>query len=336
MTTTREEGGTLLKIVLTLLLIGVIALVAGGVYVYRNPLTLHVRQTRGELAAAGLERTEIAHGDGRLVVWQGGAGPDLVFLHGAGDQAGAWSKTAPHLMDRYRVHLLDLPGHGESSPAEGPLKYSTVLAGVEAFLGSLASFHQPPSGGTPILVGHSMGAWLATVYVHRYPAKTSRLVAVNGSPLRADTSVNVMPADREEARRTMAAMRDPSSPKTPDFVLDDIVRWMASGPVGRMMRELDDMESHLLDGRLGEIQTPVDLIWGEADRLLDLDHARRLERELPAARLHVVERCGHLPANECPERFLKLLQQVLAADPPALPQAPEPDPNEGGKSDDPS
>ncbi len=315
-----------------MLLIGVIALVAGGVYLYRNPLALHVKQTRGELAAAGLERAEIAHDGGRLVAWQGGRGPDLVFLHGAGDQAGAWSKTAPALMDRYRVHLLDLPGHGESDPAAGPLKYSTVLAGVEAFLASLAP-RRPPSGGTPpILVGHSMGGWLAMVYAHRHPDRTARLVAVNGSPLRGDPSVNLMPADREEARRTMAAMRDPSSPKTPDFVLDDVVRWMASGPVGRMMRQLEDMESHLLDGRAGEIQTPVDLIWGEADRLLDLDHARRLERELPAARLHVVERCGHLPPNECPERFLELFEQVLASDPPAPASTTEP--KDGGESDD--
>lgn len=328
---TRQSGTALLKFLLALIAIGAVALVAGAVYVYRNPLALHARQTRGELAAAGLERAEIAHDAGRLVVWQGGAGPDLVFLHGAGDQAGAWSKTAPPLMDRYRVHLLDLPGHGDSEPAEGPLKYSTVLAGVGAYLGGL-----PTSGETPpILVGHSMGAWLAMVHAHRHPDRVARIVAVNGGALRGG-SFNLLPADREEARETMAALRDPSSPKIPDFVLDDVVRRTASGPVGRLVQELEDMEEHLLDGRLGEVPTPVDLIWGEADRHLDLDYARRLEQELPAARLHPLERCGHLPPNECPERFLSLLEDVLAADPPAPPQAPEPDPNEGEASDDPS
>ena len=320
-----------LKVVLALVLIGAIALLVGAAYVYRNPLALHVKQTRGELAAAGFERAEISAGGVRLVVWQGGAGPDLVFLHGAGDQAGAWSKVAPALIDRYRVHLVDLPGHGESDPREGPLKYSAVLAGVEAFLEQL-------SGETPpIMVGHSMGAWLVTVYAHRHPERVSRLVAVNGGALRGGESsgVNLLPADREEARHTMAALRHPSSPTIPDFVLDDIVRRAASGPLGRLMQELGDMESHLLDGRLGEIETPVDLIWGDADQHLDLDYARRLEHELPAARLTIVDRCGHLPPNECPERFLKQLEQVLTAEPPAAPVPPDAiDPAEG-ESDDP-
>ena len=76
------------------------------------------------------------------------------------------------------------------------------------------------------------------------------------------------------------------------------------------------MESHLLDGRLGEIEVPVDLVWGESDRHLTLDYCRRLERELPAARLWPVPRCGHLPPNECPKKFLDVLKQVLAAEPP--------------------
>ena len=312
-------GGTLLRVVLALLAVGVLAVVAGGVYVYRNPLALHVHQIRGDLAKAGFERVETSTGSGRLVVWLGGAGDDLVFLHGAGDQAGAWSKTAPRLAGRYRVHLLDLPGHGDSDPAAGPLKYSTVLAGVEAYLGRL----QAP----PTLVGHSMGAWLVMVYAHRHPDRVARLVAVNGGALRGgeDSGVNLLPADREEARRTMDALRHPSSPKIPDFVLDDIVRRTARGPLGRLVQEYGDMESHLLDGRLGEILTPVDLIWGEADRHLDLDYARRLERELPAARLHLLKRCGHLPPSECPERFGELLEQVLAAEPPARIAPQEPD-----------
>ena len=44
----------------------------------------------------------------------GGAGPLLVLLHGAGDQAGTWSKVAPELKRHFQLLIPDLAGHGES------------------------------------------------------------------------------------------------------------------------------------------------------------------------------------------------------------------------------
>ncbi|MCP4658054.1 MAG: alpha/beta fold hydrolase, partial [bacterium] len=279
-------------------------------WVWRNPLAVYEWTTRQELRQAGLERTEVELAGGRLVVWHGGEGPELVLLHGAGDQAGAWSKVVPGLIDDYRLLVVDLPGHGESDPAAGPLPFSTLTAGVEEFL-------DRREAGPETLVGHSMGAWLAMLYAHRHPERVARVVAVNGGPIRGEPSgVNLLPADREEARRTMAALRDPASPAIPDVVLDDVVRRTASGPLGRLMQDLDDMARHLLDGRLGELAVPVDLVWGESDRHLPVDYARRMENELERARLTTIPRCGHLPANECPERFLEILRRILAAGPP--------------------
>jgi pimeloyl-ACP methyl ester carboxylesterase len=114
----------------------------------------------------------------------------------------------------------------------------------------------------------------------------------------------------------MQALRDPSSPPTPDFVLDDIVEQSAIGPIGRMMGDLEGFESHLLEGRLHEIATPVDLLWGGADQLISLDYASRMAEQLPRSRLEVIENCGHIPANECPQAFLAKLEEVLAAPPP--------------------
>jgi pimeloyl-ACP methyl ester carboxylesterase len=84
----------------------------------------------------------------------------------------------------------------------------------------------------------------------------------------------------------------------------------------------DDLESWLLEGRLGEIETPVDLLWGEADRYLGADFVPRLLSGLPRARITPVPRCGHLPQAECPERFRELLEAVLAMEPPG--EAPHP------------
>ena len=43
-----------------------------------------------------------------------GKGPDLVMLHGWGMHSAIWTDWAALLAERFRVHLVDLPGHGLS------------------------------------------------------------------------------------------------------------------------------------------------------------------------------------------------------------------------------
>lgn len=276
-----------------------------------GPIARQAAADRATLTEAGMERLEVEAAGRRLVAWRGGSGPHLVLLHGSGQQAGAWATVAPALLDAYTVHVLDLPGHGDSEPTAGALPFAQVVAGLEAYLLSL--------DGPAVLVGNSMGAWLATLQAHRHPDRVSRAVLVNGGALLnvPAPGLTLTPATREEARRTMAAIRDPESPPLPDAVLDDLVARSETGATARMMQDLPSLLAHLLDGRLGEVTAPVDLVWGASDGLMPLDYARRMEEQLPRARLTVIEGCGHIPPTECPERFLEVLREVLAKEPPA-------------------
>ena len=114
-----------------------------------------------------------------------------------------------------------------------------------------------------------------------------------------------------------AAAGDPDSPAVPDAVLDDIVERTNSGPLGRMLQVPTSFAEYLLDWRLKEISTPVELVWGESDQVMDLDYAGRMLRGLPRARLTKVAKCGHIPQAECPQRFVEILMSVLDSDPPA-------------------
>jgi len=49
------------------------------------------------------------------------------------------------------------------------------------------------------------------------------------------------------------------------------------------------------------------LIWGAFDRTIPLEFGRRLEKDLPRARLTVLEGAGHVPNQERPEKVLDLL-----------------------------
>jgi pimeloyl-ACP methyl ester carboxylesterase len=114
----------------------------------------------------------------------------------------------------------------------------------------------------------------------------------------------------------MALLRDPSSAPTPDWLLDDLVARAPGGPTAKLLAQLPDLVAHFLIGRLGEVTTPVELLWGASDRLMTLDYAEALRAQLPAARLTPVERCGHTPQLECAERFRAALAALLAGPPP--------------------
>lgn len=304
------------KILLSVAMALVAAIAAGAWLFFYRPLTVNHWMEQRELQKGGFQKSVLEAPTGKLVVWEAGQGPVVILLHGAGDQAAVWSKVAPRLAGRYRVVVPDLPGHGESEPAEGPLKLSTVLKGVEFLVANRG-------GGQPvILVGNSMGGWLALLYAREHPERVARVVSVNGGGLRFDNMSSLTPKDREEARQLMALLLDPASPPIPGFVLDDVVRTTNQGPMGRLMAERPDMEALLLDGKLGEIRTPVDLIWGESDRLLTGDFAQRLQSGLPAVRLSLIARCGHVPQRECPLGLGAALEKLLDGPPPEPRAAP--------------
>jgi len=319
--------------VVVLAVVVVLAAVAVVGWIWANPLAYHAWSGRRALFEAGFVEKAVAGYQGTLVYLQKepkeGA-PTLVFLHGAGDQAGAWSQVAPAFADRYRVVVPDLAGHGDSAPHTGPLPFDAVVEGFEAVMRQALPDYQ----GKVVLVGNSMGAWVASVYAQRHPDRVARLVLVDGGPIRGDSGLSLTPANREQARKLMAALRDPASPPVPDFVLDDIIQHAASGPIGRMAQVPESMEKYLLDDRLDEITVPTDLIWGRSDQLLPAAYAERLAAGLPRARITWLDHCGHVPENECPGAFTEALGKVLAGPgppPPTAPSGQSPSDSSGGE-----
>jgi len=304
-------GRIVIRIVILLLVVGLAALATGGWMMWKRPLTVDAYFSRAALQQAGLEERTVRGPDGIVTYFAGGAGgPTLVLLHGAGDQAGAWGRVVRPLAERHRLVIPDLPGHWGSDPDEGQISVPMLLGGVRAVLD--AEVQEPP-----ILVGNSLGAWLAMLIARERPEEVARIVAVNGGAItEPDPRVDVFPTDRDAARRTMAGLTGPDTPEIPGFVLDHVVRHARVGPAARFAETAGEMGEWVLDGRLDEVTVPVDLVWGEADELMDLDYAARLMDGLPAARLTLVERCGHIPQRECPAALLDALTSVLSRPPP--------------------
>ncbi len=303
----RRPVKIVLVLAAALLLLGV----AAGAIFWKRPLATLAWLGRRRLSFSGFEKHFQTSAVGPQRVFSGGRGAPVVLVHGAGDQAGGWAKVAPRVAKSFLVVIPDLAGHGDSAPAAGPIPFATLLAGFDGAMKELPQ-------GKVTLVGNSLGAWVATVWAKEHPERVQHLVLVNGGPLLGDRpDLTLQPKTRAEADRTLAALRDPSAPMIPDFVVDDIIRVAATGPIARLAVEPKNLIAYLLDGKLGGFDVPADLLWGASDRMVSVDYARRLAAQLPAARLTTIERCGHAPQVECADRFAEALMKVLVDPLPA-------------------
>ena len=308
-TPVARRRGLRIVAIAALLLVG-LALFAVGL-VFRYPFAVGEWMQRRTLTGAGFERQPL---DEELVFFAAGEGPPLLFLHGVGEQAGAWAQVAPSFVEQYRVYVPDLPGHGESEPAEGDLPMAMIVAGAERLL-------ERATGERPaVVVGLSMGAWIATMLAERHPEKVERLVLVAGGALPGEAAgISLQPKTREEAAALIEKIRHPDSPAVPDHVLDALVRRGQTGPIARLSLDAEGLVAHLLDEpRMAAIDAPTDLLYGAADQMFPPTYGRRLEGLLPASRLSIVEQCGHAMTAECPDLLATELRRILAA------PAPEP------------
>jgi len=118
----------------------------------------------------------VEHG---MIVHRFGSGPEVIWLHGLGEQAASFHAIAHHPGLAGFTHVLpDLPGYGRSAalPTRG-------LGALDALADHLATWiaAQAPR---PILIGHSMGGVLATLIAERMPI--AAIVDIDGNLTRGD------------------------------------------------------------------------------------------------------------------------------------------------------
>ncbi len=117
---------------------------------------------------------ELAHARLKALAWGDAALPPLLALHGWLDNAATYTAIAPLLSEHFHIVALDMPGHGRSDHASAGAtgyRFSDGIFDVLAVADAL--------GWRSLdLLGHSMGAGIASLTAAACPDRVRRLVAI--------------------------------------------------------------------------------------------------------------------------------------------------------------
>ncbi|MDE1819240.1 MAG: alpha/beta hydrolase [Euryarchaeota archaeon] len=245
-----------------------------------------------------------------------GSGSPIVLLHGFPLHRGVWKGQLDPFAVGNRVVAFDLPGYGQASTIRPPETLEGVSAVVESSTHALAS---PPA----VVIGHSLGGYLA---LHKYGEHPERVRALVLTNTRAE-------ADSEEAAAkryaTIARLRQegpggfavetarnllaPNNVGNPDL-FPAVLQIVRASPVPAMIASLVALAGRPdFTSLLPEVRVPTLVIWGEEDRTIPPKQSKALVDAIPGAKGVGIPGAGHLPFLENPSAFNQAVLEFLAA-----------------------
>jgi 3-oxoadipate enol-lactonase len=234
-----------------------------------------------------------------------GDGPAVVLLHEGVVDSRIWNRVVPLLADRHRVIRYDQRGFGRSPMPSAP--YSLV--------DDLVSVLDETGVERAALVGASRGGHIALTAAVERPERVAALVLIGsprpGDPLEPEwTAEQIARWEAAEAANDGAAMAELDMEMWAPLGVDDELRAMfVENAEGSNTEHATTDEPPV--GRLGKISVPTLVVIGGRDVPAINEAGRRLPRDIPGARLAVIDEADHMVPWRAPEELSHLIIDLL-------------------------
>ena len=265
------------------------------------------------------ERLHLKRNDVTVRVQEVGAGPAVLFLHGANTSGASWAALAARL-DGFRCVILDRPGTGLSEPLGTRLNVGNLSRFAETLVIDVLDALGLDSAH---LVATSFGGYIALLTAASHPGRIGRMVQFSwpaGAPNSQTPAfmrvmslpglgrlIAALPPSERSVRLTFRRIGHGDSLDAGRITPEDLGCYLA------LLRYTDTMRNELAIGRavvspfrglnrlllpettLARIQTPTYFLWGENDPFGGPETARRLVSRMPDAELELLPGAGHAP-----------------------------------------
>ena len=265
-----------------------------------------------------------------------GSGPALLLIHGVGCNSKSWEPVHAKLAQRFTVIAPDLLGHGESDKPHADYSLPAFANGMRDLLAVLGI-------DRVTVVGHSFGGGVAMQFAYQYPELVERIVLVNAGGVSKDVSLALRLAAMPMGAEALAMLRAPGvMPAIRGFGravgavlgstrlgrdVTDVVEMLEGfqDPAGlaafaRTLRSVVDASGQyvtMLDRSYLVQSVPVQIIWGEDDLIIPVDHAHTAHAAIPGSSMEIFEDSGHMPFHDHPDRFVEVVERFIDSTRPA-------------------
>ena len=264
---------------------------------------------------------------------------DLVLVHGISSGSALWLETVDYLTTVFNVYLLDLPGWGRT-PAPDCLEHETSPDAirdmhVDYLRGWLDAVHVK----SPILVGHSFGGWISTMFAGRYPSMVRQLLLVSPHGLfplmpiesfEISLAVKYIPPQvisRIFGRLGLLLFRwlypplSGEDPRQPDYYYQMAAYSWWTGKGHRLFSRLMQQRwcpfpsiwwSRPALETFRTLRMPVGLIWGDKDNFVPVKYAYLTYKTRPFSDLYILKGSDHNPAHGYASQFCQAVLHSVA------------------------
>ena len=257
--------------------------------------------------AIRLDRVKLSNGVTLHYAQQGpGSGPAMIMLHGFTDSWESFSRVMPMLPPDLRVIAPDFRGHGASDRPLLGYRLTDLATDIIHLMGAL----QAPRA---VIVGHSMGSFVARKLLEVAPLRVSRLVLVGGGATAATPNLQAF-------LQAVNALTDPVD----EAFVREFQESSVYAPVPRDFMEAAIANSRRTPARVwraalqGLIEDPINLyrpdvrtlvLGGRQDSVFSATEQMVLARQFPRGELHLLEGVGHSLHWEQPATFINALRR---------------------------
>jgi pimeloyl-ACP methyl ester carboxylesterase len=252
----------------------------------------------------------------------------IVLLHGFDSSVLEFRRLVPRLAEpnNRQIWAIDLLGFGFTDrPAD--VRFSPDSIKTHLYYSWKTLINQPM-----ILVGASMGGAAAIDFALTYPEAVQQLVLIDSAGFSAGPAMGKLMVPplgnlataflrnlKVRQNISLRAYHDPS------YASADALRCAAlhlerHGWQQALIAFTKSGGYGSFRSRLGQLQAPTLIIWGENDRILGTADAEKLRQAIPQSQLVWITACGHVPHLEKPETVAAAILDFIDTDPQHKPQ----------------
>ncbi len=229
----------------------------------------------------------------------------LLYLHGT-FLGNLWLDFHNMLTQSFHVFAPDIPGFGLTERPAWMRDMSDYILYLRDLLETLGL-------QKTIVVGHSLGGWMAAELTVWYPELVNKLVLSNAAGIRVKGSpiANLFAMNPQEVvmacfDNLAAAMPLMPSELNTDYLLSQYRQLTTLASLA-----WNPSYDPTLERRLERINCPTLIVWGQTDRLIPQVYGEALHRLIAHSELVKLEGTGHMPMFEKPDEWCGVIREFL-------------------------